>query len=125
MHQGTVSGSMGLVRVHQVREVTVIAFHGEVDIAALRITPALDEVTASVGRTVVIDLSPAQFFDCAGLQLLCRAERRVRERGGRVLVVCPSPLIRRILLAAGLTARFAPLTTLEEALALCGADTTS
>jgi anti-sigma B factor antagonist len=109
---------VGHIHTQQVSGFTVIEFHGEIDIAAAQqILPGLDAATAGPGRTVVIDLTPVEFFDCYGLRLLCHAERRVRERGGRLLLVCPHPMILRILHAGNLTGRFTLLAAREQALA--------
>jgi anti-anti-sigma factor len=110
---------MGYIRTQQVSGVTVIEFHDEIDIAAAQqILPDLDSATAAPGQTVVIDLTPTAFFDAYGLRLLCHAERRVRERGGWLLLVCPHQMILRVLHAGRLIGRFTPLATREEALTL-------
>ncbi|GAA2349790.1 hypothetical protein [Streptomyces violaceusniger] len=44
------------------------------------------------------------------------AKQRVTERGGRLLLVCPHPLILKILHLAGLSSRLAAVPTLEEVL---------
>ncbi|WP_030948499.1 STAS domain-containing protein [Streptomyces sp. NRRL S-646] len=125
MQQGNKAWPYGHIRSQQVSGCTVIEFHGEVDIAAAQqIMPDLDTATAARGRTVVIDLTPVEFFDCYGLRLLCHAERRVRERHGWLLLVCPHPMILRILHAGNLMDRFTPLATREEALALADAEAT-
>ncbi|MFC7258041.1 STAS domain-containing protein [Streptomyces lutosisoli] len=93
MQQGNSAWPIGHIRSQQVSEVTVIEFHGEIDIAAAQqILPDLDAATATPGQTVVIDLTPAEFFDCYGLRLLCHAERRGTERRGWLLLVCPHPI---------------------------------
>ncbi|MEU0649464.1 STAS domain-containing protein [Streptomyces umbrinus] len=33
--------------------------------------------------------TPVAFLDCSGLRILCRAEQRVRDRGGHLRLVCP------------------------------------
>ncbi|MGY6026569.1 STAS domain-containing protein [Streptomyces spinosirectus] len=115
MPQG-IAWPVGHITIREAHGLTVIAFHGEIDIAAaVHILPQLEAATASAGRTVVADLTPVEFFDCYGLRLLCRAEQRVRERGGRLLLVCPQPLTLRILRVSGLIGRFTPLSTLDEA----------
>nr|WSY53834.1 STAS domain-containing protein [Streptomyces sp. NBC_00886] len=119
MQQGNTAWPIGHIHGQQVSGFTVIEFHGEIDIAAAQqILPDLDAATAASGQTVVIDLIPAEFFDAYGLRLLCHAERRVRERGGWLLLVCPHPMILRILHAGNLIGRFTPLTSREEALTL-------
>ncbi|WP_405910456.1 MULTISPECIES: STAS domain-containing protein [unclassified Streptomyces] len=123
MQQGNSAWPVGHIHTQQVSGVTIIEFHGEIDIAAAQqILPGLDAATAAPGRTVVLDLTPVEFFDCSGLRLLCRAELRVRERSGWPLLVCPHPLILRILHAGHLIGRFAPLATREEALALADSE---
>ncbi|MEU9393206.1 STAS domain-containing protein [Streptomyces sp. NPDC048324] len=116
----------GRIRVHEVHGVEVIEFRGEFDIAtALPIMPELDAATAAVDRTVIVDLTPTQFLDCYGLRLLHRAERRVTERGGRLLLVCPHALILKILHVTGLSGQLAAMATLEEALVASGASETA
>lgn len=123
MQQGNSAWSMGHIRTQQVSGFTVIEFHGEIDIAAAQqVLPDLDAATAAPGRTVVIDLTPVEFFDCSGLRLLCHAERRVTERRGWLLLVCPHPMILRILRAGHLIGRFTPLASREEALALADSE---
>lgn len=95
---------------------TVVALHGEIDIAGLAyIAPALDAATGARAPEVVIDLRPTTFFDCSGLRLLCRALRRVAERGGRLRLVCDDPLILRTLRVGGLLDELDPMATLEDA----------
>ncbi|QKV92619.1 anti-sigma factor antagonist [Streptomyces sp. NA02950] len=100
---------------YRVGRCTVVELHGEIDIAGLAsVGPQLDAATTT--PAVVIDLTPTAFFDCSGLGLLCRARRRVIERGGRMRLVCAHPLILRTLRAGGLAEVFHPVPTLEEAL---------
>ncbi|MGQ4432563.1 STAS domain-containing protein [Streptomyces sp. SAS_260] len=117
MHQSSSAWPIGHIHSQQVSGTTVIEFHGEIDIAAAQqILPDLDAATAAPGRTVVIDLGPVEFIDVYGLRLLRHAERRVTERHGWLLLVCPHPLILEILRAGDLVGRFTPLAALEEAL---------
>jgi anti-sigma B factor antagonist len=125
VQQGNRTWPHGHIHSHQINGFTVIEFHGEIDMAAAQqILPDLDTATAAQGRTVVIDLTSVEFFDCYGLRLLCGAERRVRERHGRLLLVCPHPLILRILHVGNLIDRFTPLAAREEALELAAAEAT-
>ncbi|MFM9442847.1 STAS domain-containing protein [Streptomyces acidiscabies] len=125
MQQGNRTWPHGHIDSHQVSGFTVIEFHGEIDMAAAQqILPDLDAATAAQGRTVVIDLTPVEFFDCYGLRLLCHAERRVEERHGWLLLVCPHPMILRILHAAELIGRFPLFAVREEALELAAGEAT-
>ncbi|MFE2216892.1 hypothetical protein ACFW93_33790 [Streptomyces canus] len=65
-------------------------------------TPESDE---AVGE---IDLATA------GLRVLCRAESRAQERGGRLRVVTDSLRLHRLLRASGLWLRFPPLLGFPE-----------
>ncbi|WP_234337145.1 STAS domain-containing protein [Streptomyces xylophagus] len=106
-----------LVHVSRQRGYTILALHGEIDIAAAQhIAPRLDEATHGPAPQIVIDLSPAEFFDASGLRLLCHARRRIHERAGRLLLVCPTPRIRKVMLSAGLIGLFHLSPALDEAL---------
>ncbi|WP_275557563.1 STAS domain-containing protein [Streptomyces sp. 5-6(2022)] len=105
------------VRTHRVGGYTVVELHGEIDIAGVgSVGPALDAATAGDGPAVIVDLRPTAFFDCSGLGLLCRAHRRVRERGGRMRLVCDDALILRTLRAGRMLDVLRPVATLDEAL---------
>ncbi|MDF3144648.1 MULTISPECIES: STAS domain-containing protein [unclassified Streptomyces] len=89
---------------------TVVEAVGEIDLAtATLLAEHLDAATARPECDVVVDLRRVDFFDCSGLRVLCRAETRAREHGGRLRVVSDAPRIRRLLHGAGLLGRFAPL----------------
>ncbi|MFJ8825256.1 anti-sigma factor antagonist [Streptomyces sp. NPDC102467] len=106
-----------LVRVREVRDWTVMELRGEIDLAAIpEILPYLDDVTAMPAPALVIDLTPTEFFDCSGLRLLVRARRRVEERSGQLVLVCPHAMPRRILRAAGLSHCFYVVNTVAEVL---------
>ncbi|MFF4835807.1 STAS domain-containing protein [Streptomyces sp. NPDC001315] len=86
---------------------TVVEVTGEVDLAtAYLVAEHLDAATAPPEPNVLVDLRPADFLDCSALRVLCRAEKRARERGGSLRVVSDDPRVRRLLGAAGLLGRF-------------------
>ncbi|WP_329342495.1 STAS domain-containing protein [Streptomyces sp. NBC_00663] len=89
---------------------TVVEATGDIDMAtAGSLAEHLHAVTEVTRPDVLVDLRTVAFFDCSGLRVLCRAESRARERGGRLRVVSESPRIRRLLRASGLLGRFPPL----------------
>jgi anti-sigma B factor antagonist len=105
------------LRIRRDRGHTVLEFHGEIDIlTALEITPYLDSFTGGAEPQIVIDLRPVEFFDCSGLRLLYRARSRVLDRGGRLHLVCTSPLTLRVLKVTGLAHVLPPSASLDEAL---------
>ena len=89
---------------------TVVEAAGEIDLAtAGLLAEHLDAATARPAPDILVDLRQVDFFDCSGLRVLCRAESRARERGGRLRVVCDAPRIHQLLRVSGLLGRFPPL----------------
>lgn len=89
---------------------TVVEVTGEIDLATTDfLLEHLDAATARPEPDVLVDLTRVEFFDCSGLRLLCRAEARARERGGRLRIVTDGPRMRRLLRGTGLLKRFPPL----------------
>lgn len=73
---------------------------------------ALDEVleNSPPGRTILLDLSGLQAIDSSGLCWLLRQQRRIRERGGQLVLHSASPTLDQTLnrLKLGLVFRIAP-----------------
>jgi anti-sigma B factor antagonist len=67
---------------------------------------------------VVVDLSAVTFLDSTALGALLGGMRRLRARGGDLLVVNTDPGITQLLRVTGLDQMLAVLATREEALAL-------
>ncbi|MER6282768.1 STAS domain-containing protein [Streptomyces sviceus] len=89
---------------------TVVEAVGEIDLATAGfLAEHLDAATASGRPDVLLDLRGVEFFDCSGLRVLCHAESRARQRGGRLRVVTDGPRLHRLLRASGLWRRFPPL----------------
>lgn len=89
---------------------TVIEVSGEIDLAtADSLAEHLDAAAATTAPDILVDLREVEFFDCSGLRVLCRAEARAREHGGRLRVVADGTAVRRLLRAARLWNRFPPL----------------
>ncbi len=88
----------------------VIEVAGEIDLATAGfLAEHLDAATVRPEADVLVDLRRVDFFDCSGLRVLCRAETRARDRGGRLRIVSDLPRIRRLLRGSGLLRRFPPL----------------
>ena len=97
-------------RTRRVGRFTVVEVTGEIDLATSGfVAEHLDAATAAPLPDVLVDLRYVDFFDCSGLRVLCRAETRAGERGGRLRLVCDAPRIRRLLTGTGLRKRFPPL----------------
>ncbi|MCX4724117.1 STAS domain-containing protein [Streptomyces sp. NPDC090052] len=94
---------------------TVVELRGEIDLlAAGHIRECTDAATAPQGARVIVDLRPATFIDCAALGLLCRARRRVLDRGGSIDLVCTRALHLRMLRVTGLAGYFPSSPTVAE-----------
>jgi anti-sigma B factor antagonist len=96
----------------------VIAVAGEVDLFT---APEFKErvmapIAADVAR-VVVDLSDASFIDSSSLGVLIGAHRRLRARGGRLMVACDHAAILKTFRVTGLDSVFTIAPTVEEALA--------
>ncbi|GHH00506.1 STAS domain-containing protein [Streptomyces lanatus] len=86
---------------------TVVEVMGEIDLATeALLAEHLTAATTGPESDVLVDLRRVAFFDCSGLRVLCRAETRARDHGGRLRVVSDAPRIRRLLHGAGLLGRF-------------------
>ncbi len=76
----------------------LIVARGELDIGATpRLSTVLAMAGASHGGRLVLDLAGVDFIDSTALGVLVQAERRVRERGGRIALVTTDPNIVRVL----------------------------
>jgi anti-anti-sigma factor len=76
--------------------VTVLALHGELDIAAApQLRASVDDVAA--GRALVLDFSEATFIDSAVLKELLRARAELSARDVRLLLAGVQPPVRRLL----------------------------
>ena len=97
----------------------VIAVAGEVDLFT---APEFKErvmapIAAGVER-VVVDLSDASFIDSSSLGVLIGAHRRLKTRGGRLIVACSNDTIVKTFRITGLDGVFTLVETVEDALAV-------
>ncbi len=58
---------------------------------------------------MAVGLRHVECFDRSGLRVLCRADSRAKERGGRLRVIADGSRPHRLLRASGPWARFPPL----------------
>jgi anti-sigma B factor antagonist len=96
----------------------VIGVTGEVDLFT---APEFKErvmapIAADVGR-VVVDLTAATFIDSSSLGVLIGAHRRLRGRGGRLVVACGNKAILKTFRVTGLDGVFTIAPSVDEALA--------
>jgi anti-sigma B factor antagonist len=83
----------------------VVSVAGEIDIFTApefkeRIAAAID----AGGEVTIVDLAQTTFIDSSSLGVLISAHRRLRGRGGRLIVACDVPAVRNTFKITGLDA---------------------
>jgi anti-anti-sigma factor len=95
---------------------TIIAIHGELDIAT---TAALrDRILTTLANTttpVIIDLTAVSFCDASGLALLVGTQRRAALHGVTLTLAAPRPNVTKLLRITGLDRAFTIHPTLAAA----------
>lgn len=100
--------------------VAVLVTSGELDLASSeQLEAAVTEAIAARSRHVIVDLRGLEFIDSVGLSVLIKADRRVRETGGRFGLVRGSGQVQRLLGLTGLASRV-PLADTPEQLIVGG-----
>lgn len=76
---------------------------GEIDAASsVELASRLDPLPGHTPR-VELDLGSISFIDSSGLRVLIDAHLRAQNEGRRLVIVTPSPSVRRLLEISGLT----------------------
>ena len=84
----------------------VVALSGDVDIAVKDELRERLDAAAQQDDAVDIDLSKVDYADSTALGLIIALRNRLRERGGDVRLIAPSPRMRKLLNYAGLDQAF-------------------
>ena len=69
----------------------------------------------------IVDMSEVDFVASIGIRLLVLTAKSVRQRGGRMVLLSPTPEVHHILDLAGIVSIIPVYTSLESALAVAGA----
>jgi anti-sigma B factor antagonist len=103
----------------QVDETThVVSVRGEIDLFTAPEFKARIHDAIEAGRdVVVVDLSGTTFIDSSSLGVLISAHRRLKMRGGRLVVACDVPAVLNTFKITGLDSVLEMASTREEALA--------
>ncbi|MDQ3587304.1 MAG: STAS domain-containing protein [Actinomycetota bacterium] len=76
---------------------TVVSASGEVDAATIaQFAHVLSSAAAEAEGSLLVDLDEVSFMDVKGYVALLNADRKMRERGGEVVIVCSRPTTRSI-----------------------------
>lgn len=104
----------------ELRDRTVVArITGEIDLSNVAtIRDALTEGTPNHAISLVLDLSPIEYLDSSGIQLIYRLREDLRARGQElVLVIPPVSAANAALRLAGVEQYVHTVPTLDDALA--------
>src|SRR4051794_2982590 len=84
-------------------EAVGITFSGEIDMATSdEVVAAVTTALSSHGpRTLYVDLAEVRFMDSSGINALVRCRACVAERGCRLVVTNPQPIVYRVLEITG------------------------
>jgi anti-sigma B factor antagonist len=98
--------------------VAVIALAGEIDLYTCpEFKQELLRVIADGATLVVVDLTKTTFIDSTALGVIIRGVDRLKQRDGRLVVVCADPNIVKIFEVTGLNRIFSVYGSRDEALA--------
>jgi len=96
----------------------VLAVTGEIDLFTAPEFKQRMSALIDAGRSrVVVDLTQTTFIDSSSLGVLIGAHRRLKLRGGALLVVCDSEAIAKTFKITGLDGVFTLAASVDEALA--------
>lgn len=84
----------------------VLQLSGELDIAGKDDLRAALDAAAEQSNQVDIDLSKVDYADSTALGLFIALRNKLRERGGKLRLISPSPRVRKLLEYAGLDRAF-------------------
>jgi anti-sigma B factor antagonist len=81
----------------------VVVARGEIDISnAPRLWEALARLIDVGYRDIVLDMAGVEFIDSQGIAVLVRAHKKVRSKGGTVVIRSPREQARTVLEVTGL-----------------------
>jgi anti-sigma B factor antagonist len=98
--------------------VAVVALAGEIDLYTCpEFKQELLRVIADGATLVVVDLTKTTFIDSTALGVIIGGVERLKQRDGRLVVVCADPNIVKIFEVTGLNRIFSVYGSRDEALA--------
>ncbi|WP_344666958.1 STAS domain-containing protein [Catenulispora yoronensis] len=96
--------------------VTVITTRGDLDLDGTRqLRQPLISATSAQQPLVVLDLAGLEFLDSSGISLLVHGVKRVRARGGALVLAAAPAKVARLFEVTGLTRVFEIFPTTEDA----------
>lgn len=84
-------------------DLVVVAVHGDIGISeAGELRAVLNDASTGPHLTIQVDLADVRFIGSSGLGVLVELSHRMAQAGRRLVVLGPSPAIRRAFEIAGL-----------------------
>lgn len=103
-------------RIEEDSGATLLHVSGEVDLFTAPVLRRELELLVEQGKDVAVLLTELQFIDMAGIRALEHCHRLAQDRGSRVVLASPSPLVRRVFEILEIHRTFDILPTKEAAL---------
>ena len=100
-------------------DITIVELAGRLALGreSQRIETLVEELARSGERKVVLDMGRIDYIDSAGVGLVALAAGKLRENGGRVIVVAPEGRVLHLLQMTQMTAIVTVVATPAEATA--------
>lgn len=106
------------IKTQTLEEATLLEVAGELEIyTAPRLQEQIEAQLSQGQKTLIVNLEQVEFIDSTGLAVLNAARVRLRDRGGRLLLVCNKERVLRPFEISGLAQLFSIYPTLEAVLA--------
>ncbi len=106
------------------KDIPIIELEGEVDVyTAPQLKQQMVSLLEGGSRQMVIDLTNVEYLDSTALGVLIGGLKRIREHDGNMVLVCPSPRIRRVFEITGLDKIFDIYNSSDEAQEALGKET--
>lgn len=104
--------------------IELITLEGRMDIPGCQeIDLKLPAMAAAPKKYVIVDISEVSFLASIGIRLLLLTAKSVSGRGGKLVLLNPTPNVAKVLEAASLTTLLASAHSLEEAIAFLTVNT--
>ncbi|MCE5198233.1 MAG: STAS domain-containing protein [Armatimonadota bacterium] len=105
-------------------DLPIIELEGEVDVyTAPQLKQQIIGILESGAKELVVDLTKVDYLDSTALGVLIGGLKRMREVDGNMVLICPSPRIRRVFEITGLDKIFDIYNSEEEAREVIGKET--
>ncbi len=104
--------------------IPVIELQGEVDVyTAPQLKQQMIALLDGGAADIIVDLTQVEYLDSTALGVLIGGLKRLREKNGNLLLVCPNQRVRRVFEITGLDKIFDIYNSESEISAMAGKET--